>query len=124
MSYEYPDHQLHISRYSFDSKPEALIDATVFYNMNADALILCAGRIQFHRETFMEDFESLCADYFYTISDDDVDVANGIASDIMKLVEREYPSANELADFKIYFSHYRKAAEALAESEKNGRTST
>jgi len=123
MSFDYANHALHISHDSFAFKNEWNVQVAVQYNMAADALILSAGRIQERRDSFMELLVSLCESYFYCLSEDLADEAEKDVTAIIQLVEREYPSFYELAEFQAYFQQYRQASEALVLAEKEEKLS-
>lgn len=124
MSFDYANHQLYINHHTIASKSPEFVQAAVTYNMAADALVLCGARLKIEMDgsTFMEDFVSVCFDYFDAVEDGDEEASQPIAYSVLSLVKREYPAVAEMAEFKLYFLRFQEAVKGFVQAQKNEKS--
>lgn len=122
MSFNFTENPI---RFSHDESLLPAVDyvrAGDFYNIHADALLLCVGRIRQARDEFIEKFASECWNYFDALHDGMEEEATLLNLDLYKLVSREYPEPKEFMEFNSLFQRYKDAAKNLVEAERHAKT--
>lgn len=118
MSFDYTKNPL---RFSPDFSLLSSVDyvrAGDLYNIYADALILCVGRIKFAREGFVAEFAEQCRAYFDALHVGDEDETGSRARAVYYLVGAENPVPAEFMEYNNLFHRYTEISRHLFQTER------